>query len=640
MSVVCVAGMHRSGTSMVTRLLNLCGLYLGHTADLLPPTSDNSEGYWENIKFLQINEAILSHFHGGWDLPPVMEAGWEKAPELSAITPQAQELLRQFEGHEPWGWKDPRNSLTLPFWLQLIPDLKVIICLRHPLEVARSLNRRGYSSPAFSFNLWTVYNQRLLTAIPAEQLLITHYDTYFKRPQEELLRLLEFTGIPQDLGRLELALTSIAGNQRHNQATMEELRTTEAPPEMVDLYATLCAQSGPYYPQAVAVSPTPEAMGRGEQTAVLAADPGAEPGATSIDLMAKDKCSTSQPTPNKRRRSHPHRNHLSTHFTLYINSKGNYFFGEIRDLLAAGLKELGYGVRLSDETHGFNPNTNWHVVIAPHEFFFLGAGGELRRGNLPPNLILVNTEQPSTQWAALSASLFDRATHIWDINAWSAEQIRQKGYEVQVLPLGYVEGFAPYREIKELPYHYGTCFLEPRLRRRSYLSQPWAQRPIDVLFVGGLTPRREAFFAQAAPVFSRYQTYIHLADSRRPIIPGLSTYMNTTTVIGLAQRAKVSLNIHRDRDQYFEWHRVVLLGIWQKNLVISESSQPAPPFVANVDYVETPLQEMLERLEYYLASPQGQREAQEIVEHGYHTLTQHCRLADALRPLLEQILPG
>jgi hypothetical protein len=41
---VCIAGMHCSGTSMVARLLNLCGLYLGPEGELLPSTPDSPGG--------------------------------------------------------------------------------------------------------------------------------------------------------------------------------------------------------------------------------------------------------------------------------------------------------------------------------------------------------------------------------------------------------------------------------------------------------------------------------------------------------------------------------------------------------------------------------------------------------------------
>jgi hypothetical protein len=43
----------------------------------------------------------------------------------------------------PWGWKDPRNTFTLPLWLDLFPDAKVIHIRRHGVDVANSLIRRG-----------------------------------------------------------------------------------------------------------------------------------------------------------------------------------------------------------------------------------------------------------------------------------------------------------------------------------------------------------------------------------------------------------------------------------------------------------------------------------------------------------------
>ncbi len=39
----------------------------------------------------------------------------------------------------PWGWKDPRNTFTLPFWLKLFPKAKVIHIRRHGVDVANSL---------------------------------------------------------------------------------------------------------------------------------------------------------------------------------------------------------------------------------------------------------------------------------------------------------------------------------------------------------------------------------------------------------------------------------------------------------------------------------------------------------------------
>src|SRR5207237_264153 len=82
-----------------------------------------------------------------------------------------------------WGWKDPRTSLTIPLWLELVPDLRVVVCLRNPLDVALSLRKRGMFSYSSSLLLWLEYNERLLDGVPAKQLLVTDYDTYFPEPK-------------------------------------------------------------------------------------------------------------------------------------------------------------------------------------------------------------------------------------------------------------------------------------------------------------------------------------------------------------------------------------------------------------------------------------------------------------------------
>ena len=141
---VCILGMHRSGTSMVTRLLNLCSLYLGPNDEMNPPEAqDNPAGYWENLRFLHLNEEILALLGGSWDHPPEVETAWWKQSQFDALRQRATALIAEFEQHAPWGWKDPRTCLTLPFWLDVVPDLKFVFCLRNPLEIVYSLSRGG-----------------------------------------------------------------------------------------------------------------------------------------------------------------------------------------------------------------------------------------------------------------------------------------------------------------------------------------------------------------------------------------------------------------------------------------------------------------------------------------------------------------
>lgn len=239
---VCIAGMARSGTSLCTRMLNLCGMYLGEEADLLPPAPDNPDGFWENARLVEINEALLNLYGGAWDHPPTLPPEDDSEP-FAHLRAKAEAVLETFAGHEPWGWKDPRNSLTLPFWLRYFPDMKVVICLRNPLEVAQSLYRRSWYSTELSLTLWHIYNQRLLGAIPPERRIITHYDRYFEDPEAEIRRVLDFLALPVADERLVAACAAVSGGLRHHRFTTEQMRDVGVTPAILDLYTAMCEAS-------------------------------------------------------------------------------------------------------------------------------------------------------------------------------------------------------------------------------------------------------------------------------------------------------------------------------------------------------------------------------------------------------------
>ncbi len=250
MTVICITGMHRSGTSLVARLLHLCGLYLGPEKELMPSSADNADGYWENLQFVELDNALLAQLNGTWDSPPSADSDLEMQRQPLPLVQKARALIHGFDDQPSWGWKDPRSALTLPFWLALIPDLKVINCVRNPLEIAVSLAKRDGFAKAFSFDLCYTYYQRLLAA-GAANLLTTHYDAYFASPESELSRLLDFVGLPADSGTVSQACAAVRRPLKHNRATFEYLLAEGAPLKVTRLYAQMCMQSGPIYLQAL-----------------------------------------------------------------------------------------------------------------------------------------------------------------------------------------------------------------------------------------------------------------------------------------------------------------------------------------------------------------------------------------------------
>jgi GT2 family glycosyltransferase/glycosyltransferase involved in cell wall biosynthesis len=240
-TAVCIAGAHRSGTSMLTRLLHVCGLYLGPENDLMPPQADNPEGFWEHSGFVELNEELLNELGGAWDLPPKADENFKHA-RLDPLRTKAQLLVEGFDSASVWGWKDPRNSLTLPFWQDLLPGLKTLIVVRNPLEVAHSMRERNGTSYSFGLRLWEIYNQRLIEATKQRERLVTHYDLFFKNTEAELQRIAKFIGLPDADTVSGAAL--VTKQKRHIRFSIDDLIDAGVSGEVIELYQTLINETG------------------------------------------------------------------------------------------------------------------------------------------------------------------------------------------------------------------------------------------------------------------------------------------------------------------------------------------------------------------------------------------------------------
>jgi hypothetical protein len=207
--------MHRSGTSMVARILSECGVYLGEADELLPPAEDNVKGHFEHRQFVQLNDEVLATLGGAWDVVPPRYAVWRKR-RLGPLRERAVALAERMRPHAPWGWKDPRTSLTLPFWLDVVPDLRLVVCVRDVVAVAHSLLVRDHSSELFGMRLWAAYNRRALAASPRDRTLVTRYETYFEDPLREVARLVAFLGLAADQETIERAAGTVDRSLRHH----------------------------------------------------------------------------------------------------------------------------------------------------------------------------------------------------------------------------------------------------------------------------------------------------------------------------------------------------------------------------------------------------------------------------------------
>jgi hypothetical protein len=154
---VIVAGMHRSGTSALTRVLNLLGCEL--PKELIEPDANNETGYWEPLSINTLNDKLLESAGSSWDDCTPCTPGWFSSPRADEFREMCGKLYDDEYGEAKLTiLKEPRICRLLPFWLDIIErkDIEplVVLPIRNPLAVAESLAKRDSSDPFYNQQLW------------------------------------------------------------------------------------------------------------------------------------------------------------------------------------------------------------------------------------------------------------------------------------------------------------------------------------------------------------------------------------------------------------------------------------------------------------------------------------------------------
>jgi hypothetical protein len=116
-----------------------------------------------------------------------------------------------------------------------------------PLEVHRSLRKRGNVSRPFSLNLWLRYNTSILRSLTPENSLVTHYESYWTNPRAELKRVLAWVGLAVTADVIDSACQTISSQLRHHRVSLRFFLGVKPPPDVVQTYRDLCRLAGPVF---------------------------------------------------------------------------------------------------------------------------------------------------------------------------------------------------------------------------------------------------------------------------------------------------------------------------------------------------------------------------------------------------------
>lgn len=244
---VLVLGMHRSGTSVLARVVNLLGVPIGSKDDLMIESSPgNPKGHWESNSLTGLNEELLALAGGFWSAPPELEHGWCLSIPQD-FRQRAIDTFRKVYSTRTWVWKDPRNCITLPFWLDALSSRPLcVVAVRDPLEVAHSLWRRDGYGATLSLALWERYVRDLLSNLSDLTVMFVPFDDLVEDPAAWCLRISSFLGTagiatdPRSKQAVADFLDSPSGLGRRSREE-DRLAMTLAP-----LYEVLRTLTGPH----------------------------------------------------------------------------------------------------------------------------------------------------------------------------------------------------------------------------------------------------------------------------------------------------------------------------------------------------------------------------------------------------------
>ncbi len=175
-----VLGMHRSGTSVATKMLELMGVYVGEKDELLPATYDNPKGFFERKDALAINQLIYKHHRANWFQVEYYDS---PCPPLPVdINTRIAQLVEKLSARGVWALKDPRLCFTLPEWKMAVQNPTIITVSRHPGEIAQSLALRNDIPFNDGLLLWQKYIEHALLHIEGLRVIKCDYADILENP--------------------------------------------------------------------------------------------------------------------------------------------------------------------------------------------------------------------------------------------------------------------------------------------------------------------------------------------------------------------------------------------------------------------------------------------------------------------------
>lgn len=245
--LIVVLGMHRSGTSAITRSLQTMNVDLGDKL-MRPVKGINEKGFWEDDEITAFNVKALDSVGMSWDSLRPLTTNDLHALQQNGSFSEAVTLLQFKIGTSPlYGFKDPRVAKLLTFWnpvfAQLECETSYLLTIRHPLSVVKSLVQRDGFEVEKCYLLWLEHVLNSLQYSLGKKRVIVDYDRLLRSPELELQRVATSLHLEIDPTQLQAYKDDFIDHTlRHTTYYLEDLASDDKCPSLVqEVYNKLLA---------------------------------------------------------------------------------------------------------------------------------------------------------------------------------------------------------------------------------------------------------------------------------------------------------------------------------------------------------------------------------------------------------------
>jgi len=216
-----VLGMHRSGTSTAMSALSSMGINIGSAFH--PAGQDNPKGFFEDKDLNSLNIEMLDHIGQTWSsLSLIEEKDVIELQKVGYLEKAKNILLGKISAYGNFGFKDPRTSKLIKFWLKVFGSLDVkvnyLLCMRNPLSVAHSVNKRNKIDLRKAYMLWLSYNLTVIEEISPYAVTVIDYDGLVEQPKNEMAHIAKCLEIDyQNSMEESFSKDFLDGNLRHTK---------------------------------------------------------------------------------------------------------------------------------------------------------------------------------------------------------------------------------------------------------------------------------------------------------------------------------------------------------------------------------------------------------------------------------------